>query len=176
MPKTSQKFLDKIRIVPDFPKKGIRFLDLTTLFNDAGSFSEIIDIFAERYRDKGIDQVVGIESRGFVVASALALKLGCGVTLIRKPGKLPAEILSESYELEYGVNEIQIHKDALNSGSKVLLIDDLLATGGTMQAAIKLVERLGAGIAEVAFIVELGFLNGREKLGDHSVFTLIESD
>ncbi len=171
-----RKFLSKIRIVPDFPKEGIRFLDLTTLFNDAESFGELMDVFADHYRDKKIDQVVGIEARGFVVAAALALKLNCGVTLIRKPGKLPSETISESYSLEYGTNEVQIHKDAFKKGDNVLLIDDLLATGGTMRAAIKLVETLGADIEGVAFIVELGFLKGREKLGDYPIFALMESD
>lgn len=176
MQEAGQKFLGKIRIVPDFPKEGIRFLDLTTLFSDAESFSEVINIFADNYRDKKIDQVVGIEARGFVVASALALKLNCGVTLIRKPGKLPSETISESYSLEYGTNEIQIHKDAFKKGDNVLLIDDLLATGGTMRAAIKLVETLGTDIEGVAFIVELAFLKGREKLGNHPIFALMESN
>jgi len=176
METAAQELLEKIRIIPDFPKKGIKFLDLTTLFNDADGLRRVVDLLADRYKDVKIDQVVGIEARGFVVAAALALRLGCGVTLIRKPGKLPGERVSEKYSLEYGTNEIQIHKDAFNSGDSVLLVDDLLATGGTMAASISLVERLGAKVAGVAFIVELTFLKGRDKLGDHPVFALIKSD
>lgn len=172
----SQELLEKIRLVPDFPKKGIVFLDLTTLFNDAAGFKRLVDIFVEKYKDQNIDQVVGIEARGFVIASALAYRLGCGVTLIRKPGKLPAETVSESYSLEYGTNEIHIHKDAFKAGDRVLMVDDLLATGGTMGAAINLVENLGVKIVEVAFIVELLFLNGREKLKDCPVYALIKKD
>ncbi len=172
----AQELLGKIRIVPDFPKKGIKFLDLTTLFNDAEVFKRIIDRFADHYKDEKIDQVVGVEARGFVVASALALRLGCGVTLVRKPGKLPAETVSEKYSLEYGTNEIQLHRDAFNMGDSILLVDDLLATGGTMAATISLVEKLGAKVAGIAFVVELLFLKGREKLGSHPIFTLIESD
>ena len=172
----AQELLEKIRIIPDFPKEGIMFLDLTTLFNDAEAFKRTVDLFADHYKASKIDQVVGIEARGFVVASALALRLGCGVTLVRKPGKLPAETVSEKYSLEYGTNEIQLHRDAFKNGATILLVDDLLATGGTMAATISLVEKLGAKVAGVAFIVELLFLKGREKLGSHPIFTLIESD
>jgi len=176
METAAQELLEKIRIIPDFPKKGIKFLDLTTLFNDADGLKRVVDMLADRYKDVKIDQVVGIEARGFVVAAALALRLGRGVTLIRKPGKLPGETVSEKYSLEYGTNEIQVHKDAFNSGDSVLLVDDLLATGGTMAASISLVERLGAKVAGVAFIVELTFLKGRDKLGGHPIYTLIKSD
>lgn len=172
----AQELLEKIRIIPDFPKEGIMFLDLTTLFNDAEAFKRTVDLFADHYKGSNIDQVVGIEARGFVVASALALRLGCGMTLVRKPGKLPAETVSEKYSLEYGTNEIQLHRDAFKSGATILLVDDLLATGGTMAATISLVEKLGAKVAGIAFIVELTFLKGREKLGSHPIFTLIESD
>ncbi len=163
----------KIRNIPDFPKPEIVFLDLTTLFNDAEALKMIIDALANQYKDKKIDQVVGIEARGFILGGAVALRLGCGLTLIRKPGKLPAETVSESYSLEYGTNEIHIHKDAFNEGDNVLMVDDLLATGGTMQAAIKLVEKLGAKVEGVAVVAELLFLNGREKLNNHSVFSLV---
>ncbi|MEE8484559.1 MAG: adenine phosphoribosyltransferase [Nitrospinota bacterium] len=163
----------KIRNIPDFPNPGIVFLDLTTLFNDAEALKMIIDALADKYKDKKIDQVVGIEARGFILGGAVALKLGCGLTLIRKPGKLPAETVSESYSLEYGTNEIHIHKDAFNEGDNVLMVDDLLATGGTMQAAIKLVEKLGAKVEGVAFVAELLFLNGREKLNSHPIFSLV---
>ncbi len=165
-----------IRIIPDFPKKGIQFLDLTTLFKDPAGLRKVIDLFYDKYKGKEISQVVGIEARGFVVASALAYRLGCGVSLIRKPGKLPAETISKSYALEYGTNEIHIHKDAVDKGEKVLLIDDLLATGGTMAAAVELLERLEAEIVGIAFIVELGFLNGSEKLGKYPIHTLIHKD
>jgi adenine phosphoribosyltransferase len=172
----AQELLEKIRIVPDFPQKGIKFLDLTTLFNDGKVFRKIIDTLADHYKGVKIDQVVGIEARGFIVASALALRLGCGVTLVRKPGKLPAETVSEKYSLEYGINEIQLHRDAFNSGDNVLLVDDLLATGGTMAATISLVEKLDVKVAGVAFVVELLFLKGREKFSGHPVFTLIQSN
>ncbi len=166
----------KIRIVPDFPKEGIEFLDLTTLFKDAAAFKQVIDLLYDEYKDKEIEQVIGIEARGFVAASALAYRLGAGVALIRKPGKLPAETISCRYDLEYGSNEIHIHKDALQKGERVLLIDDLLATGGTMAASINLVEQLEGEIAGIAFIVELAFLDGREKLGNYPIFTLIRRD
>jgi len=164
---------EMIRVIPDFPKKGIQFLDLTTVFNRPSAFKKIIDLFYEEYKDKGIKQVIGIEARGFITASALAYKLDAGVTLIRKPGKLPYKTISESYALEYGTNEIHIHEDAVEKGDKVLLIDDLLATGGTMSASINLVEKLGGDIAGVAFIVELGFLGGKDKLANHPIFSLI---
>lgn len=166
----------KIRIVPDFPKEGIQFLDFTTLFRDPEGFKRIIDLFFKEYRGKEIEQVIGIESRGFIVASAVAYRLGAGLTMIRKPGKLPSETISESYELEYGTNEIQIHKDAIKKEERVLLIDDLLATGGTMEAAAKLVERLEGNVVGIAFIVELAFLHGREKLETYPLFTLIRID
>jgi len=171
-----QQLESKIRIVPDFPKEGIEFLDLTTLFRDAAAFKQVIDLLYDEYKDKKIEQVIGIESRGFVVASALAYRLGAGVGLIRKPGKLPAETISCRYDLEYGANEIHIHKDAVQKGERVLLIDDLLATGGTMAASIKLMEQIEGEIAGIAFVVELAFLNGMKKLGNYPVFTLIRRD
>jgi adenine phosphoribosyltransferase len=165
---------NKIRLVPDFPKKGVLFLDLSTLFKDADGFKRLVDIFVEKYKNAKIDSVAGIEARGFVLAGAVAYRLGCGVTMIRKPGKLPWETVSESYELEYGVNEIHMHKDAFKKGDRVLLLDDLLATGGTMGAAVKLTEKLGATVAGVAFVVELGFLNGAQKLSGREIFSIIK--
>ncbi|MDH5543787.1 MAG: adenine phosphoribosyltransferase [Nitrospinota bacterium] len=170
-----QDLIGKIRIVPDFPKKGIEFFDITTLWNDAEGFKKLNDLFYENYKDKGITKVVGIEARGFLTASVMAYRLGCGVSLVRKPGKLPYETISESYELEYGTNEIHLHNDAVHKGDVVLLMDDLLATGGTMAATVKLVEKLGASIAGIAFIVELDFLKGREKLGGHEILSLIRT-
>lgn len=172
---TAKQLEETIRLVPDFPKKGILFLDLTTLFNNKAAFASVVDIFVEKYKNANISQVAAIEARGFVIAGAVANKLGCGMTLIRKPGKLPAETISESYELEYGKNEIFMHKDAFKPGERVLLLDDLLATGGTMGAAIKLTEKLGGKVAGVAFLVELCFLDGAKKLtGGHEVFSIIK--
>ena len=170
------KFKDKIRTVPDFPKKGIMFKDITTLLKDADAFRETIDIWASRYKDKSIEAVVGIESRGFIFGSALAYALNRAYIPIRKPGKLPAKTLSEEYTLEYGTDRIEIHIDALRPGTRVLLIDDLLATGGTAYAAASLLERMGANIVAVLFLIELTFLNGREKLGKYDVDTLITYD
>ncbi len=164
----------RIRLVPDFPKQGILFMDLTTIFNDAEAFRSIIDTLYDHYKDMKIDHVAGIEARGLILASALAYKLGCGMTMVRKPGKLPAETVSESYALEYGTNEIHVHKDAFRPGDSVLLVDDLLATGGTMKAAVNLVEKLDAKVAGIAFVVELAFLNGAQKLAGYDIYRMIE--
>ena len=168
-----EEIQSRIRMVPDFPKKGIMFMDLTTVFNDAEGFRGIIDILFDRYKEIKIDHVAGIEARGLILASALAYKLGCGMTMIRKPGKLPAETVSESYALEYGTNEIHVHKDAFRPGDRVLLVDDLLATGGTMKAAVNLVEKLDAKVIGIAFVVELGFLHGAEKLKGYDCYSMI---
>jgi adenine phosphoribosyltransferase len=165
-----------IRSVPDFPKKGIMFRDITTLLKDATGFEQTLEQLYNLAKNKGITKVVGIESRGFVLGAALAYKLGVGFVLIRKPGKLPAETFEESYELEYGTDKIEIHKDALSSQDSVLLHDDLLATGGTMDAACRLVERLGAKVAQISFIIELTFLKGRDKLSKYDVQSLISYD
>lgn len=165
-----------VRSVPDFPKKGIMFRDITTLLKDAIGFEQTLEQLYNLAKNKGITKVVGIESRGFVLGAALAYKLGVGFVLIRKPGKLPAETFEESYELEYGTDKIEIHKDALSSQDSVLLHDDLLATGGTMDAACRLVERLGAKVAQISFIIELTFLNGRDKLSKYDVQSLISYD
>jgi adenine phosphoribosyltransferase len=163
-----------IREVPDFPKPGINFYDLTTLFRSAEAFRTATDKMIERYRGEKIDAIVGIEARGFVVASAMAHDLGLGLVLIRKPAKLPAEVEGEEYALEYGTGRIEVHRDAVASGQRVLIVDDLLATGGTAAAAGRLVERLGGSVEGFAFMVELGFLNGRRMLGAAPVFSLIQ--
>ncbi len=172
---TAKELEAKIRLVPDFPKKGVLFLDLSTLFDDAVAFRAVVDMLVDKFKSAKIDHVAGIEARGFVLAGAVAYNLGCGVTMIRKPGKLPWQTVSESYELEYGVNEIHIHTDAFKPGERVLLLDDLLATGGTMGAAIRLTEKLGAKVAGVAFVVELCFLNGLKSLPpNQKVFSIIK--
>ncbi len=165
-----------IREIPDFPKKGILFYDITTLFSDARSFRRTIDMFAHRYVDRRPDVFVGVEARGFLVASALAYALGTGVVVIRKPGKLPHKTHKVSYDLEYGSNEVEIHQDALEKGQSIVLVDDLLATGGTIKAAAELVERTGASVMEMAFIVELSFLRGREQINDYEIHSLIKYD
>lgn len=165
-----------IRSVPDFPKKGIMFRDITTLIKDPKGFEDTLEELYNLSKNKGITKVVGIESRGFIFGAALAYKLGVGFVPVRKPGKLPADKLEESYELEYGTDKIEIHKDALSLNDKVLLHDDLLATGGTMEAACKLVEKLGAEVTQISFLIELTFLNGRDKLKKYDVHSLINYD
>ena len=159
-----QMVKDKIRDVIDFPVKGIVFKDITTAIKDPEALRQIIHYLTDRFIDKKIDYVAAIESRGFIFGSAVACNLGAGFILIRKPGKLPAETISQEYELEYGTDTIQIHKDAIEPGKRVLIIDDLLATGGTVGASCKLIERTGATVVGAAFVIELEFLNGREKL------------
>ncbi|MBN2289146.1 MAG: adenine phosphoribosyltransferase [Candidatus Glassbacteria bacterium] len=162
-----------IRDVPDFPKQGILFKDITTLIIKPELFREIIDIFTGQYRDKGVEKVVAIEARGYLIASALAYRLGAGIVPIRKPGKLPAETVSETYELEYGTDSIEIHRDGLSKGDRVLLVDDLLATGGTAAAACKLIRGRQARILGVAFLVELDFLEGRKRLEEVDIFSIV---
>ena len=164
-----------IREVPDFPKPGIVFKDITPLLANGSAWQQVIEQLVERYRNK-IDVVLGIESRGFLFGSALAYALGCGHALVRKPGKLPAATFAVSYELEYGMDTVEIHQDAFPPNSRVLLIDDLLATGGTAQAALALAEKLQADIVEAAFLIELSFLGGRERLAPHAVFSFIQYD
>ena len=164
-----------IRNVPDWPKPGIQFKDITTLCKDFAPFKESCDRIAEHYKDKGIDKVVAIEARGYVFGGVVAYLLGAGFILIRKPGKLPYKTYSESYELEYGTDAIHMHIDAISEGEKVLVSDDLLATGGTAKAACKLVEKAGGIVEGVAFVIELtGSLHGREKLKNYDVFSLVE--
>ncbi len=165
-----------IRDIPDFPKPGIMFKDITPLLHKPWAFQKIIDYIGNRYIGLGIDIVAGIESRGFILASALAYKIGAGLAIIRKPGKLPYKTISATYTLEYGEDKIEVHEDAIQEGMKVVLIDDVLATGGTMSAAIDLVERLGGNIISVDFLLELTFLGGRKKITDrgYPVFSLIK--
>jgi adenine phosphoribosyltransferase len=162
-----------IREVPDFPKKGILFYDITTLLKDKRGFAMLIDALAERYLDKKVDLVLGMEARGFIFAPALAYRLNAGFVPVRKPGKLPAETTRYDYELEYGSNTLEVHKDAIQPGQRVIIVDDLLATGGTAQATTKLASALGAEIAGLGFVVELDFLNGRQKLQQYEVFSLL---
>lgn len=163
-----------IRDVPDFPKKGILFKDITTLCKEPALFQRMVDMLGHRYIGKGVDLVVGIEARGFIVGAALAYKIGAGVVLVRKPGKLPHKTHKATYTLEYGKDTLEIHQDAIEKGQKVIIADDLLATGGTAGAVAKLVSDMGARILECAFIVELEELNGKEKLKPHPVFSLIK--
>jgi adenine phosphoribosyltransferase len=157
-------FESKIRDVPDFPKKGIVFKDITTLLKDKKAFGEMITEMAGKVKDKQIDIVVGIESRGFIIGAAIAHQLGCGFVPVRKPGKLPSKTYKEEYTLEYGKDALEIHQDAISRGQKVLIIDDVLATGGTILATCKLVEKLGGDIQKIMFLIELGFLGGMKKI------------
>lgn len=163
----------KIRTIPDFPKKGIMFKDITTVLKDAEALKFCVDTFYHRYKEKGITKIIGVESRGFILGTALAYKMGIGFVPIRKPGKLPAEKIRQEYQLEYGTDAIEIHKDAVQRGEKVLIHDDVLATGGTMEAACKLVTSLGGDIIGLSFIAELAFLHPRKKLSNYDVFTLV---
>ena len=162
-----------IRDVKNFPKDGILFKDITTLLQDAKSFQQTVDLIAHRYINAGISKVIGVEARGFVIGSALAYKLCAGVALVRKPGKLPCEAYKKTYDLEYGVDTLEIHKDAVKPGEKVLIVDDLLATGGTMGAVVDMIKETGAELVECCFIAELDFLKGRERLPKDKVFSLI---
>ena len=165
-----------IRDVPDFPVPGILFKDITTLICQPEALKETIDLLTAYYADASIDMVASIESRGFIFGAPLAYHLGTGFVPIRKPDKLPARSISESYTLEYGTNILEVHEDAIQPGQRVLVVDDLLATGGSALAAVKLMERLGGEIAGVAFVVELDFLNGRDKLDKYDVLSLIHFD
>jgi adenine phosphoribosyltransferase len=169
-----EHFKRLIRNIPDFPKKGILFYDITTLLKDAKAMKAVLDQLASRYRGQKIDIVLGVESRGFIFAATLAYQLGAGFVPVRKPGKLPAETLKVTYDLEYGKDTLEIHKDAIQKGQRVLVADDLLATGGTAAAATRLIEQLGGEVAGLAFLVELEFLAGRKKLGDYDVFSLLQ--
>ena len=168
------RLASSIRSVPDFPKKGIVFRDITTLLQDRVAFREAVDVFLERYKNERVDKVVCVESRGFILGAALALKLGAGFVPIRKRGKLPARTLQEEYSLEYGTDIIEIHADAIQQGERVLVHDDLLATGGTISAACRLVEKLGGKILGLSFLIELNFLKGREQLKGYDIFSVIQ--
>lgn len=165
-----------IRDIPNFPKQGIIFKDITTLLKNPEGLNNAADELVNSIHGKHITKVAGIESRGFILGGIVAQKLGAGFIPIRKPGKLPAESISESYSLEYGTDRIEIHKDAIQKGDKILLHDDLLATGGTMEAACKLVERLGGEVVQISFLIELNFLHGRDKLKKYDVRSLIQYD
>jgi len=165
---------EHIRHVPDFPKTGILFYDITTLLRNPEGFSATIDRLAEPYASSGIDLVVGIESRGFILGSAVAQRLGAGFIPIRKPGKLPSKRLKESYDLEYGTDALEIHEDAVENGQAVLIVDDVLATGGTAAAAVRLVKQLGGQLRGLSFLIELEFLNGQAKLQGERVYSVLK--
>lgn len=164
----------KIRTIPHFPKQGIMFRDITTLLKDPEALKYTIQQFVERYKDKNITKIVGIESRGFIFGSILAHELGVGFIPARKPGKLPAPATRLEYELEYGKDALEIHNDAIEQGDNVLIVDDLVATAGTAKATAQLIEKLGGKVEEIAFVVELPDLKGREKLKDYNIFSLVE--
>ena len=163
-----------IREVPDWPKKGILFYDLTTLIKDKAGFHELIDSFASNYNGKDLDLVLGIEARGFIFGPALAYRLGTGFIPVRKPNKLPAATVSVSYQLEYGTDSLEMHRDAIRPGDRVLIVDDLLATGGTASACVKMAKDMGAVVRGVGVVVELEFLNGRSKLNGVDIFSLLK--
>jgi adenine phosphoribosyltransferase len=165
-----------IREVPDFPRKGILFYDITTLLKDKTGYATLIDLLAERYIGKRVDLILGMEARGFIFGPALAYRLNAGFVPVRKPGKLPAATTRVEYDLEYGSNVLEIHKDAIEKGQRVLIVDDLLATGGTAEATAKLATTLGAEITGLAFVVELDFLKGRDRLKPYDVFSLLHYD
>jgi adenine phosphoribosyltransferase len=165
-----------IREIPDFPKKGILFYDITTLLKDKSGYAALIDQLAEHYIGKQVDLILGMEARGFIFGPALAYRLNAGFVPVRKPGKLPAATARVEYDLEYGSNALEVHKDAVEKGQRVLIVDDLLATGGTAQATAQLATTLGAQIAGLGFVVELDFLKGRDKLKPYDVFSLLHYD
>ena len=162
-----------IREVPDYPKPGVNFYDLTTLFRNGEAFRTVIERLAERFREDKIDVIVGIEARGFMLAAALAYEYELGIVPVRKPGKLPWRITGEDYTLEYGQGRLEVHEDAVEKGQRVLIVDDVLATGGTAAATGRLVNRLGATVCGYAFLLEISVLNGRDRLGSDNVFSLI---
>jgi adenine phosphoribosyltransferase len=164
----------KIREVPDFPKPGILFYDITTLLCDSQGFRDTIDAMAAPYMGEDIDQVIGIESRGFILGAAVANALGCGFVPIRKPGKLPSKTHKESYNLEYGTDALEIHEDACAREKRILIVDDVLATGGTARAAIDLARKAGGKVIGISFLIELGFLNGRSKLTGEPVYSVLQ--
>lgn len=163
-----------IRDIPDFPKPGIVFKDITPLLGDAKAFQNMIETFADRYKNSGVTHICGIESRGFIIGAALALHMGVGFIPVRKAGKLPYRTIKREYSLEYGTDAVEIHEDAVKPGEKVVLIDDLIATGGTAKAALELLEEIGADVVEIAFAIELEFLKGIEKFAGKKVFCLLK--
>ncbi len=164
----------KIRNIPDFPEQGILFRDITTLLMDDKAFKQAVDLMTDLIRDEDIDIILGIEARGFIFAAPIAYQLGLSLNMIRKPGKLPAETIQESYTLEYGENRIEVHKDAISKGDRVVICDDLLATGGTAQASAHLVEQLGGKVSLIIFLVELTELKGREKIKGYPVHSIVK--
>ncbi|MBN2454244.1 adenine phosphoribosyltransferase [Candidatus Woesearchaeota archaeon] len=167
---------DKIRTIQDFPKKGIMFKDITPLLADSAAFKFAIQEFLARFKDKGITVVASAESRGFIFGSVVAYELGAAFVPMRKPGKLPFKKITQEFRTEYSTDAFEIHEDAIKKGDKVLIVDDLLATGGTAEAAARLVEKLGGKVSGIAFLIELSFLNGREKLGGYDLLSLIKYD
>jgi adenine phosphoribosyltransferase len=167
--------VEHIRDIPDYPKPGIVFKDITPLLADPTAFTAAVDAIAAPYEDEHIDKVVGIEARGFVFAAPVAYRHGAGFVPVRKPGKLPWRIEHDEYELEYGTDRLEIHRDGVHRGERVLIVDDVLATGGTASATVRLVERLGGEVVGLTFLLELGFLDGREKLGDYRVEVVVTS-
>ncbi|NJD62058.1 MAG: adenine phosphoribosyltransferase [Deltaproteobacteria bacterium] len=165
---------NRIRNIPDFPRKGIQFKDITTLLSDPASFQRAIDLMAHRHFANGIDAVIGVEARGFIMGAAMAYKLGTGVILVRKPGKLPYKTVAATYSLEYGKDRLEIHEDAIRKGMRVIVADDVLATGGTMEAVVGLLTRLGAEVVECCFLAELTALKGRDKLKGQKIFSLLK--
>jgi adenine phosphoribosyltransferase len=163
-----------IRDVPDFPKEGILFKDITTLIKDPQAFKEVVDILADHYAGQEVDLVVAVEARGYIFGAPVAYQLGAGFVPVRKVGKLPAETVREEYELEYGTDSVEMHRDAIQPGQKVLIVDDLIATGGSAAATARLVERLGGEVVGIAFLIELAFLGGVDKLKEYDVFTIIK--
>ncbi len=163
-----------IRTIADFPKPGIRFRDITTLLASPSAFQKTIDQFADRYQNQGVTAIIAAEARGFIFAAPLALRLNARFIPVRKPGKLPFETHSFQYQLEYGFDTLEMHADALNADDHVLMLDDLLATGGTMEACMRITEKLGANIVGAAFVIELPFLNGRQRLEPHDVYSLVQ--
>lgn len=164
-----------IRLIPDFPKPGIMFQDITTLLLDHKAFQDCIDIFVERYKDKNISVVAGVEARGFIFGPPIALAIGAKFVPLRKPKKLPGEVIAEEYTLEYGTDRMEMHVGAVDSGERVLIVDDLIATGGTLCAAIRLMERVGAEVVECACVIEIPELKGRERLGEKSLYILVKT-
>ena len=169
-----EQLKELIRTIPDFPEKGVMFRDITTALKDKRGLHAIIDDFTNRYIDQGIDYVLGADARGFIFGAAIAYNIGAGFVPARKIGKLPGETARVEYNLEYGTNTIEVHKDAFEKGANVLIVDDLLATGGTAAAMVKLVEMLGAKVYELAFLIELDDLNGRDLLDGHSVYSILK--
>ena len=163
---------EAIRDILDFPTDGVVFRDITTVLRDGALFSDIVHHFAQRYRDRNIDRIVGIESRGFILGSAVAHELGIGLTLVRKPGKLPYDTIGVDYALEYGTDRVEVHTDALEPSQRAVILDDILATGGTASATVELIDQLDAEIVDVGFMIELGFLSGREKLDGVPVYSV----